>query len=70
MDAVKNSSFFSDPEHQQVAEMAKDVFRHAVRELCEIYELEFGKSIRKPAVVKEIGPSNAPDKTIEEIMTE
>jgi len=70
MDAVKNAHFFSDEEHQIKAEEAKEIFRNTVRQLAELYEQEFGKSVRKPAVVKEIGSSNSQDKSMEQILTE
>jgi hypothetical protein len=68
-EAVKQASSFTDNEGIQKAEQAKENFKINIIQLCLIYETEWGKSVRKPSVVKEIGSSNAPDKLIENIQT-
>jgi len=69
LEAVKNASFFSDDEYQNKQRVEIDKFKENVRELSLIYENEWGKSVRKPGVVKEIGSSNAPDKSMEVAIT-
>jgi len=66
IEAVKNVTFFTaDNNGKEKAEQSKEKFKQTTRQLCMIYEGEWGKSVRKPAVVKELGSSNAPDRSME-----
>jgi len=65
MDDIKNASFFNDEEHEKLASDSKARIRDTMIELCETYEEIWGSSVRKPAVVNEVGSSSAPDKSME-----
>jgi len=67
IDAVKQAANFTGDEAIKKAEQFKETFKSTVKQLCTMYENEWGKSVRKPSVVKEIGSSNAPDKSMEQI---
>jgi len=70
MEAVKNATSFSNPDNTTKAEETKEIFKNTCREIAEIYESVWGKSVRKPSVVKEIGSSQVQDRSMEQIIYE